>query len=74
VPVRVVTNVKTPSGDNALSSTSTTDVLALEVPVAIEPPPASRTISEARFNELAAKYGKALGVEERTVSSSGSSR
>jgi hypothetical protein len=69
VPVRVVMSVRTPPGPNTLSSSSTTEVLALEVPVAVKPPPASRTISEARFQELAEKHGKELGVEEQSFHS-----
>jgi hypothetical protein len=55
VPVRVVTSLRTPPGDNTISSSSTTEILALEVPVGIKAPPARRTISEARFNKLSVK-------------------
>lgn len=69
VPVRVVEDVSTPPGSNTISGTSITEVLALEVPVAVKAPPANRTISAARFTKRAAKHGKELGVEEQTVSS-----
>jgi hypothetical protein len=70
VPLRVVVRERTPPGNNTVVDSTTTEVLALEVPVAIEPPPADRTISQARFNELAAKHGRQLGIEEQTVTSS----
>jgi len=64
VPLRVVEVLSTPPGSNTISSTSITEVLALEVPVAVKAPPANKTISAARFTRLAEKHGKELGVEE----------
>jgi hypothetical protein len=52
LPVRVVESLHKAPGLNTISSSSTIDILASEVTVAVKAPPASRTISEAQMQVL----------------------
>ena len=61
-PIRPIPGISTLSsehagkGANALSSTATTDILAVDVPVTVKAPPARKTISQARANRLSKKH------------------
>lgn len=56
LPVRVVTRQHL-AGANSLSSVSTTDIIALEVPVVIKAPPRGRTISQAALAKVEKRHG-----------------
>lgn len=63
LPLRVVDAEHDRHGANSLTLTSETNVLAVEVPVSVKPPPAARTIGQAAYERVLRKHPKALGVE-----------
>jgi hypothetical protein len=52
LPVRVIEREHNNPGPNMLSSSTTTDILAVGAPVVVEAPPARRTIGQSRLEKI----------------------
>jgi hypothetical protein len=72
LPVRVVENEHNNPGTSMISSSTTTDILAVGVPVRVNAPAVNRTIGQALFNKIVKKHGRQLGIEDGGQEASGS--